>query len=455
LILLKSNKKKLGNEHPDTAQSYTDVGLLYSQLGNHSAAITYLNSALKIRKKAIGTDIDVAQSYYDLGMAYEKMGGSAKASEHKNMAIALWEGKYSSISRGADGVVVADHEKVYYEKESHTIVDILYGTDRAINKAYKVDDSLEGFFTGDRSKLRYGVAQVSIPKTHTFGKMERPSNNFLSFSKETVGEHVVIKQLEDMDSQEFIETINAKLIHVKENDILVFIHGYNVSFASAIRRTAQLSYDLEFKGVPFTYSWPSKSETDEYWTDESSVQYTVPHLVTFLKDIIDNNEARENKADIHILGHSMGTRALSYAVKELSFAYNGKQLFENIIFAAPDIDKDVFELSIFPYVKKTTRNITLYANSDDKALMLSASMHGGERVGQGGDDIFVFNDLDTIDASGIDAGYFSLSHSYFSKKEVLVNDLRDVIYKSLPPSKRKSLIEKSKEKLAYWALKFE
>ena len=277
--------------------------------------------------------------------------------------------------------------------------------------------------------------------------MERP-NKWLFWQKEKVGEHVVVVKLDDINKKDFINFLGNKLKNVTEKDILIFIHGFNVTFASAIRRTAQISYDLKFKGVPMAYSWPSQGDVNSYMRDESSIQYTVPHLLTFLQTIIENRE----DANIHIIGHSMGTRALTNALKEISYIYPNKPVFKNIILAAPDIDKDVF-IGLLPFVTKTTDQITLYASSDDTALKLSQTLHSGERIGQGGDDIFVIKGLDTIDATGIDTSL--LGHSYFAEKEVLLNDLKDVIQESLPPTKRKSLIEKIKAKLAYWKFKFE
>ncbi len=337
-----------------------------------------------------------------------------------------------------------DHGQVFYEKDNHTIVDILYGTDRKMDPK----EDWEDYYTGERDKLQFGVAQVSIPKKHKFGEMERP-NKYLFWQKEKIGEHVVVVKLEDIDKKEFSRFLGTKLKNVEEKDILIFIHGFNVTFASAIRRTAQLSYDLNFKGVPMTYSWPSAGEKSKYMKDESSVQYTTPHLVAFLKEVIDN----KGKANIHIIGHSMGTRALTNALKEISFTYPDKHVFKNIILAAPDIDKDVFEVNLFPYMRRTTDQITLYASSDDAALKASKALHSGSRIGQGGDGIFVFKGLVTVDATGIDTSF--LGHSYFAEKELLVGDLQEVIIKSLPPAKRNFLIEKIKSKLEYWKFKLD
>ncbi len=335
------------------------------------------------------------------------------------------------------------HSKVFYEKGNHTIVDILYGTDRKMNPK----EDFEDYYNGNRGNLQFGIAQVSIPKKHEFGEMERP-NPYLFWEKEKIGEHVVVVKLENITKNDFSQFLGNKLQNVSEKDILIFIHGFNVTFASAIRRTAQLSYDLKFKGVPITYSWPSAGKTSEYMKDESSVQYTTPHLVTFLKEIIEHR----NGANIHIIGHSMGTRALTNAIKEISFVYPGKHVFKNIILAAPDIDRDVFEVNLFPYIKKTTDQITLYASSDDSALKVSNTLHGGTRVGQGDDGILVFKGLTTVDATGVDTSL--LGHSYFAEKEIIVTDLKDLILKSLPPQKReKTLIQKLKDTLVYWKIK--
>jgi esterase/lipase superfamily enzyme len=337
--------------------------------------------------------------------------------------------------------LINKHSNIYYNKNTHILVDILYGTDRKKSNTNTINNK----YTGKRGNLLYGVAQVSIPLNHKNGEMERPG----IFEVEKIGKHVMLYSISDLNKESFSTILKSKIKNIKEKDILIFIHGFNVTFDSAIRRTAQLSYDLNFKGIPITYSWPSSGKIQDYMKDETSVQYTTPHLVEFLSNIIDNKSPNVN---IHIIAHSMGTRSLTNALKELSFKYYGKKIFKNIILAAPDIDKDVFEVNLFPYIIKTTELMTLYASSDDSALKLSEKLHSGQRIGQGGDNIFVFNKLNTIDATGIDTSL--IGHSYFAEKKLLMGDMKDIIYKSLPPEKRKSLIMKIKEKYYYWKFKY-
>lgn len=332
------------------------------------------------------------------------------------------------------------HKKTFYQQEDHTVVDILYGTDRGYNK----EETLNSRYTTQRSQLSFGVAQVSVPKSHVFGKIERPM--FRLKREEKVGKDILLYSLNPLEKKAFSSLLNEKLHHIKREDILIFIHGFNVSFAGALRRTAQLVYDLKFQGVALTYSWSSQGSPNKYLRDEVSAQYTIPKLVQFLQEIIKNR----GKSKIHILAHSMGTLALSNALRDISFLYDTPQ-FENIIYAAPDIDVEVFESNFYPYIRKTTKKITVYASSNDKALTASRILHDDKRLGEGGEYISVFEDLITIDVTGIDTSM--IGHSYFANKKILLRDLRSVVKESLPPMKRSHLVSRYKNHLQYWEFK--
>lgn len=335
-----------------------------------------------------------------------------------------------------------EHDKTFYQGDEETIVDVLYGTDRGVD----ANAPLAERYTNERSKLKFGVAQVSVPKTHEFGKIEQPSFFEKLFGGgERIGRHVVITKLDALDLKRFRDILQRKLKNADESDILVYIHGFNMTFSDAIRQTAQISYDLEFLGIPMTYSWPSDGElgVTNYGRDSDSVKYTTNHLVTFLKEIIKH----KGQGKIHLLAHSMGSRALSYALKEIAKDYDLPQ-FKNVILAAPDIGTDVFREIYYADILKTTEKITLYASSEDSALITSNTMHRGKRLGEGGEEISVFKDMVTIDATGVDTSL--LGHSYFSEKEILVNDLKAVVQESLPPQKRSHLLEKLKRKMLYW-----
>ena len=93
---------------------------------------------------------------------------------------------------------------------------------------------------------------------------------------------------------------------------LLFIHGFRVSFDEAAKRTAQLSFDLRFPGVPMFYSWASAGSLGGYLADQSSVEWTVPHFQEFLWYAATELGAES----IHVIAHSLGNRALIRALAE-------------------------------------------------------------------------------------------------------------------------------------------
>jgi tetratricopeptide (TPR) repeat protein len=42
-----------GEDHPDTASSYNNIGLVYKNMGNYMKAIEYLESSLMIKLKIL------------------------------------------------------------------------------------------------------------------------------------------------------------------------------------------------------------------------------------------------------------------------------------------------------------------------------------------------------------------------------------------------------------------
>src|SRR5205807_9121522 len=51
---LKITEQALGPEHPDTATSLNNLGVLYQMMGEYKKAEPYYERALKIREKALG-----------------------------------------------------------------------------------------------------------------------------------------------------------------------------------------------------------------------------------------------------------------------------------------------------------------------------------------------------------------------------------------------------------------
>jgi len=122
------------------------------------------------------------------------------------------------------------------------VVRVFYATDRQ-----PTGDSAPGkFYGGDRQldeSLHLGTLDVSIPRDHRMGDIERPSIWRLEF-REDPEKHVVLLSLLPKSEQEFYAELASKVQSSASKDAFVFIHGFDNTFEQAAWRTAQLSYDL-------------------------------------------------------------------------------------------------------------------------------------------------------------------------------------------------------------------
>jgi esterase/lipase superfamily enzyme len=218
-----------------------------------------------------------------------------------------------------------------------------------------------------------------------------------------------------------------------------------VTFENAARRTAQMAYDLKFPGAPVFYSWPSKGGLFKYTVDETNVAWTVPHLKQFLLDVAQKSDATA----VNLIAHSMGSRAMSAALRELTFELSDEAaLFHQVVLAAPDIDAEVFRRDIAPAITQTARRVTLYASSNDQALQASKQVHGYPRAGDSGEDLVVIPGIDTIDVSAVDTSL--VGHSYYGASDSILADIHHVFREALPADQRQWLRPALRGGLTYW-----
>ncbi|MBC8026286.1 MAG: alpha/beta fold hydrolase [Steroidobacteraceae bacterium] len=315
------------------------------------------------------------------------------------------------------------------EEPEHAVVRVLFATDR--NRTAALQPA--SMFGGKRADLTYGTCDVSIPREHRMGVLESPSLLRLEF-REDPEKHVVLLGVETLRREQFAARLDERLRSAKKRSAFVFVHGYNVSFEDAARRTAQISYDLGFPGVPMFYSWPSQASTALYVEDEQNVEWAETNLHSFLGDVL----TKSGDAEIVLIAHSMGNRALTRVIATLSRESPAlRSRIKEIILTAPDIDADVFRRQLGPALIATGRPITLYASSNDLALVASKQAHGYGRAGESGPGLIVLPGIETIDATGVDTGL--LGHSYYGDSRSVLADMFHLLREGKRASERAGL----------------
>ncbi len=290
------------------------------------------------------------------------------------------------------------------------------------------------------AQVHYGSCDVSIPPNHQVGRIEAPL-----FGPEDEEVHVVLQKTDLLEEAAFFEVVRAQTAALPKDQrsCFVFIHGFNVSFENAAKRTAQIHYDLKFSGIPIFFSWPSRASLRHYFSDRNEIDFSRQVIKQFLLDV-----SRRVEADrIHVIAHSMGADATCRAIAELG---DQGKIFDQVILAAPDIDREVFRLQVAPRMLQAANRTTMYCSKNDWALLASQSFNDSPRAGDSRDSVLVVKDVDTIDASGIDTDL--LGHSYYGDCLPILNDVEQLLAFDLPPEERKLLPWPVDNDLTYWTL---
>jgi hypothetical protein len=212
-------------------------------------------------------------------------------------------------------------------------VTVFFGTNRS-----KAADGV--YYGAGRDSMHYGRCVVSVPSDRRIGKIPRPS--IWNLFREDRKKHYTIVDVSEHIRDEFASDLRTYVNACELPQAMVFVHGFNVNFADAVFRTAQIAADLNFPGAPILFSWPSKGVLSPvgYTHDETQARWTLPDLRNFLEMVAEQSGA----STIHLLAHSMGNRALTDALCQIGLDAGRRSaaIFNELILTAPDIDADTF-----------------------------------------------------------------------------------------------------------------
>jgi esterase/lipase superfamily enzyme len=276
--------------------------------------------------------------------------------------------------------------------------------------------------------------------------MERPSLWRLEF-REDPEKHLVLLKSSVLGAGAFRAALDAQVQQDKGRDVLIFVHGYRVSFEDAALRLGQMTYDLGFAGAPILYSWPSAGEYADYGADEASAEWSNPHFLAFLNGLRKDREIK----NIYVIGHSMGNRIVAHALEQIA-ADKDKTMpaIHDVVMAAPDIDEGTFQQAA-DAVRQGASRITIYESSNDKALALSHKYHGYSRLGDTSPTVHVYRQYECIEASSVETDF--IGHSYYGDNRSILSDIFYLIADGLPASQRHGLVQKQLGGVPYWSFK--
>jgi len=224
-------------------------------------------------------------------------------------------------------------------------------------------------------------------------------------------------------------------------DVVIFIHGFNTSWASAVGTAAALQITLNnWKGLEPDYtkevavvlfSWPSDG-TAVPWTSyrsdrtdaEASGRAIGRGLLKFrdflvaLQGQVLRQEAQACGSKVHLLCHSMGNFVLQSALPRVADYSPGSampRLLDNVFLCAADVDDDVLEPGEpMARLDELCDFVSVYTNRDDRALVVSDWTKGNpDRLGAKGPAhlSLLHEKIETIDCTAVVHG--AVQHSYY------------------------------------------
>lgn len=321
--------------------------------------------------------------------------------------------------------------------------------------------------------LHFGMTDVVLPADRTRGTLD--------FKNSTAA--VRRSKAQACAEEKFYQRLRAKLPEDKPADVLVFVHGYNVSFDEAVCRAAQMGQDMPFSGLIIAYDWASQAKTAGYLHDQRTVDTSFQQLAGVLARL---RSELSPATRLHVLAHSMGNRLTLQALQFLehrptivssvpmrpstseirllrpphpewqSFGAGSlrRQPLTHLVFAAPDVAPEQFQAAL-ESISSATQFMTLYCSDTDFALEASRIVHGHGRDSfrTGDSRSRVRSDrLQIIRLSGVSSGD-PFGHSYYGSHPGLLTDLAHLLQRDLPPAERATVIADGPPGRDLWRLR--
>ncbi|MGO4915904.1 alpha/beta hydrolase [Pseudogemmobacter sp. W21_MBD1_M6] len=225
--------------------------------------------------------------------------------------------------------------------------------------------SLLSLAAARQDRMIYGQIDVNIPPGHKPGQIEWPRQGIAPEKAFAVAGSTLYE-----NSRAFQDAIRRKA--QRQDEIVVFVPGYNNNFAEATYRFAQIAHDYQFLGPQVLFAWPSSGDPLGYAYDRDSVLFARDGLERLLTSL-----ARDQGRKILLVGHSMGAQLVTETLRQMTIGKNGalRNRLAGVILLSPDIDIDVFKAEL-QRIDPLPDPFVIVVSQQDIALKLSARLSG-------------------------------------------------------------------------------
>lgn len=294
---------------------------------------------------------------------------------------------------------------------SEYCVRVHYGTTRAITNVQELrfEDEFD-------ARLHLGYADVRLP-------LKLPIRNGGGG-----GEHPLFNRRDPLRLEsEFAQRVSVRVFHgtgttsfeaegeafrkslseelaFSDDSALVYIHGFNQSFDTALAGAAQLAVDLTYAdgrpidnkldprilyraGAPILFSWPTSTWDDSnapteklgiYLDDRKRAKQSAPYLAEFLRLLIEKGGVKK----VNIVLHSMGNRVFMESLDDIEKAIRevaaARDVEFTVVHAASEYERESYLQKLEDtsagsdrrqvFLDRLLSNVWIYTSATDRAL---------------------------------------------------------------------------------------
>jgi len=278
-------------------------------------------------------------------------------------------------------------------------------------------------------RARFALVSIGVPPNHRIGIVERSN-----FGVNDARRDFTVLSRRRVEEADFLGEMAARVSGRSGagRDVLIYVHGYDVSLEEARFRVAQIATDTRFEGVPSLFTWDSngRSGLRAYESDKESATVSRDALEKLIDEVAHVQGVRR----VHILAHSMGAWLAMESLRAL--AISGRSDLDGrlgeIMLAAPDIDLGVFGQQV---ARVGPEHVSIFVSGTDRVLSLSSHI-AGDRPRLGGLDPNNPRDLRELEALGVRVYDVSrlnadfMGHNSFAEVPVVVGAIGALLAKS-------------------------
>lgn len=181
----------------------------------------------------------------------------------------------------------------------------------------------------------------------------------------------------------FKEKLRKAVQDSPQKSVLVIVWGFRDWFQSAALKTAFTAYALDINTPVVLFDWPGNMGEGPrgYAASQVSATQTAPVLGQTLEWITKETGAER----VWLMGSSLGCQTICEAIKSVASQPNTiltEHKLAEVVLSAPDVAADAFNDKFAESISKTTKHLTSYVSSNDRALLMSHWINGSRRLGR-------------------------------------------------------------------------